>query len=95
MYNGRKFSEVSISDKRNIHKLKLTNYNVIIKIGKQDLIDIKKIIKEYLSHTIYQQKKLCKKKQFNNFLMGINKNYFLIEFCFEIIILSEGNTCIA
>ena len=40
MYNGRKFSEVSISDKRNIHKLKLTNYNVIIKIGKQDLIDI-------------------------------------------------------
>ena len=42
MYNGRKFSEVSISDKRNIHKLKLTNYNVIIKIGKQDLIDIKK-----------------------------------------------------
>ena len=40
MYNGRKFSEVSISDKRNIHKLKLTNYNVIIKIGKPDLIDI-------------------------------------------------------
>ena len=33
--------------------------------------------------------------QFNNFLMRINKNYFLIEFCFEIIVLSEGNTCIA
>ena len=40
MYNGRKFSEVSISDKRNIHKLKLTNYNVIIKTDKQHLIDI-------------------------------------------------------
>ena len=31
--------------------------------------------------------------QFNNFLMEINKNYFLIEFCFEIIVFSEGNTC--
>ena len=40
MYNGRKFSELSISDKRNIHKLKLTNYNVIIKTDKQHLIDI-------------------------------------------------------
>ena len=40
MYNGRKFSEVSISDKRNIHKLKLTNYDVIIKTDKQHLIDI-------------------------------------------------------
>ena len=40
MYDGRKFSEVSISDKRNIHKLKLTNYNVIIKTDKQHLIDI-------------------------------------------------------
>ena len=27
--------------------------------------------------------------------MGINKNYFLIEFCFDIIVLLEGNTCIA
>ena len=25
----------------------------------------------------------------------MGKNYFLIEFCFEIIVLSEGNTCIA
>ena len=63
----------------------------MIKIDKQDLIDIKNT---RVSHTIYQQK-FCKKMQFNNFLMGINKNYFLIEFCFEIIVLSEGNTCIA
>ena len=63
----------------------------MIKNGKKDLIDIKKT---RLSNTIYQQK-FCKKMQFNNFLMGINKNYFLIEFCFEIIVLSEGNTCIA
>ena len=42
-------------------KYKLTNYNVMIKIGKQDLvkiIDIKKHTR--VSHTIYQQK-LCKK----------------------------------
>ena len=59
------------------------------KFGKQDLIDIidiKKITR--VSHRIYQQN-FCKKIQFNNFLMGINKNYFLIEFCFETIFLSE------
>ena len=32
--------KVSISDKRSIYKLKLTYYNVMIKIDKQDLIDI-------------------------------------------------------
>ena len=62
----------------------------MIKIGKQDLIDIIDIKNTRLSHTFYQQK-FCKKMEFNNFLMGIN-NYFLIEFCFEIMVLSEGNT---
>ena len=38
-------------------KLKLKNYNVMIKIGKQDLVDI---IDTRVSHTIYQQK-FCKK----------------------------------
>ena len=38
-------------------KLKLTNFNVMIKIAKHDLIDIKNT---RLSHTVYQQK-LCKK----------------------------------
>ena len=41
-------------------KLKLTNYNVMIKIGKQDLIDIIDIKNTRLSHTFYQQK-FCKK----------------------------------
>ena len=43
-------------------KLKLTNYNVMIKFGKQDLIDIIdiKIKNTRVSHTIYQQK-FCKK----------------------------------
>ena len=41
-------------------KLKLTNYNVMIKIGKQDLIDIIDIKNTRASHTIYQ-KKFCKK----------------------------------
>ena len=61
----------------------------MIKIGKQDLTDIIDIKNTRLSHTFYQQK-FCKKMEFNNFLMGIN--YFLIEFCFEIMVLSEGNT---
>ena len=38
-------SKLSISDKRNVHKLKLTNYNVMLKIDKQDLIDITDIKK--------------------------------------------------
>ena len=42
-------------------KLKLINYNVMIKIDKQDLIDISEIKKiTRVSHTIYQQK-FCKK----------------------------------
>ena len=55
----------------------------MIKIGKQDLIDIIDMKNTRVSHTIYQQK-FCKRMQFSNFLMGISKNYFLIEFCFEI-----------
>ena len=38
-------SKLSISDKRNVLKLKLTNYNVMLKIDKQDLIDITDIKK--------------------------------------------------
>ena len=38
-------------------KLKLTNYNVMIKIYKQDLIDIKK----YKSKLYNNQQKFCKK----------------------------------
>ena len=71
-------------------KYKLTSYNIMIKIGKQDLvniIDIKKYTR--VSHAIYQQK-FCKKMQFNNFLIRINKNYFLIEFSFEIIVFVRG-----
>ena len=65
----------------------------MIKIGKQDLTDITDIKNTRLSHTFYQEKFFnFKKMQFNNFLMGINKKYFLIEFCFDII---AGNTCIA
>ena len=41
-------------------KLKLTNYNVMIKIGKHDLIDIIDIKNTRLSHTFCQQK-FCKK----------------------------------
>ena len=49
----------------------------MIKIGKQDLTDIIDIKNTRLSHTFYQQK-FCKKMEFNN---------FLIEFCFEIMVL--------
>ena len=40
-------------------KLKLINYNAMIKIGKHDLIDIIDIKNTRLSHTFYQQK-FCK-----------------------------------
>ena len=93
--------KVSISDKISIYKLKLTYYNVMIKIDKQDLIDITDIKKyrikwqkwchKYVIHFI--NKSPVRKCSSVIFLMG--KNYFLIEFCFEIIVLSEGNTCIA
>ena len=41
-------------------KLKLTNYNVMIKIYKQDLIDIIDI-KKYKSKLYNNQQKFCKK----------------------------------
>ena len=73
------------------------------KIGKQDLIyiiDIKKyrINRQKWCHKyaiFFINKSSVRKCSSIIFLMGFKKNYFLIEFCFEIIFLSEGNTFIA
>ena len=78
------------------------------KIQKQDLIDIIDIKNTELNDKngvtnmsyVIQICHFINKSSVRNcssiiFLMGINNNYFLIEFCFEVIVLSEGNTCIA
>ena len=57
--NHEKFKYLFFLTKEMYIKLKLTNYNVMIKIGKQDLIDIIDIKNTRLSHTFYQQK-FCK-----------------------------------
>ena len=65
--------------------------------GLIDIIDIKTIrLSDKIGVTnmsyILSKQKLCKEMYFNNFYVGIRINRIL---CFEIIVLSEGNTCIA
>ena len=85
-----------------LHKLKQTIYNTMMKIDKQDLIGI--IDTKYSATGIsdkngftnmsYILSKKCSVRKCNSiiiFLIGINK-ICLIEFCFKIMFLPEGNT---
>ena len=70
------------------------------KMDMQDLIDIIYIKNTRLNDKNgvtnmsynFSKQHLCKEMQFNNFLIAVK---FKIILCFEVIVLSDGNTCIA